>query len=125
MIDKRAYSCHANYMRQFERTISDDLNFYSLLGVLQSGMWLKTDIEEYLRPYALSHGRFSILLSLSNTPNSSLIGNELSNQLGVSKATISRMIQRLFEEGYLICDTDRVDLRKKRYTLAGDRKSVV
>ena len=78
-----------------------------------------------MRPYRLSQGRFSILLSIGNAPNSRLSGNELSSQLGVSKATISKMIKRLSEEGYLICGTNRVDLRKKQYTLTGKANALL
>jgi DNA-binding MarR family transcriptional regulator len=99
------------------KTTSDDLNFYSLLGVLQSGMWLQSDIEKHLKQYKLSHGRFSILLSLNESPNNGLIGNELAKRLGVSKATISKMIERLADERYLICTADQIDLQKKAILL--------
>jgi len=107
------------------KTTSDDLNFYSLLGVLQSGMWLQSDIEKYLKQYKLSHGRFSILLSLNESLDNGLIGNELSKRLGVGKATISKMIDRLAEEKYLICVTDPIDLRKKKYSLTTKAKELL
>jgi DNA-binding MarR family transcriptional regulator len=98
------------------KTRSDDLNFYTLLGVLQSGMWLQSDIEKYLMQHKLSHGRFSILLSLNESPDDCLIGNDLSKRLGVSKTTISKMIERLAEEDYLTHAADRIDLRRKKYS---------
>jgi DNA-binding MarR family transcriptional regulator len=107
------------------KTTSDDLNFYSLLGVLQSGMWLQSDIEKYLKQYKLSHGRFSILLSLNESPNNGLIGNELAERLGVSKATISKMIERLADERYLICTADQIDLRRKQYSLTTKAKALL
>jgi DNA-binding MarR family transcriptional regulator len=98
-------------------TAGDDLTFYSLLAVLQSGMWLLSDIENYLRRYKLSHGRFSILLSLVESAQSTLAGIELATILGVSKPTITRMLGRLIEDRYLTCTADESDRRRKKYLL--------
>jgi len=98
-------------------TAGDEITFYSLLAVLQSGMWLLSDIERYLSRYKLSHGRFSILLSLVESAHSTLAGVELATILGVSKPTITRMIGRLVGDGYLTCSADESDLRRKKYLL--------
>jgi DNA-binding MarR family transcriptional regulator len=80
-------------------------------------MWLQSDIEKYLGEYKLSHGRFSILLSIFESPVNSLIGNELSARLGVGKATITKMIDKLISEEYVIYIADKNDLRRKKYFL--------
>jgi DNA-binding MarR family transcriptional regulator len=107
------------------KTSTDDLNFYALLAVLQSGMWLQSDIERYLRGYKLSHGRFSILLSLVEAEDKSLIGNDLAVLLGVGKPTIARMVDRLIEEEYLTVAVDEDDLRRKRYLLTGKARALI
>ncbi len=104
---------------------SDDLNFYSLLAVLQSGMWLQSDIERYLRGYRLSHGRFSILLSLVEAKDMTLIGNELAVILGVGKPTIAKMVERLIEEEYLTVAADEDDLRRKKYLLTKKARAII
>jgi DNA-binding MarR family transcriptional regulator len=104
-------------MEAGKMTRSDDLTFYSLLGVLQSGMWLLSDIEKYLLTWGLSHGRFSILLSIMESPDDSLIGNEISARLGVAKATVTKMVEKLASEGYVRCAADPGDMRKKRFSL--------
>lgn len=104
-------------MRRAVGTAGDDLTFYSLLAVLQSGMWLLSDLESYLRRYELSHGRFSILLSLVESAEPTLAGIELATILGVSKPTITRMIGRLIGDGCLTCTGDEGDLRRKKYQL--------
>jgi DNA-binding MarR family transcriptional regulator len=96
---------------------ADDLNFYSLLGILQCGMWLQADIEKYLNGSGLSHGRFSILLSLIESPDASLIGNELAGRLGVGKSTIAKMVEKLIEDKFVNYTLDESDLRKKKYAL--------
>jgi DNA-binding MarR family transcriptional regulator len=107
------------------KTSTDDLNFYALLAVLQSGMWLQSDIESYLRGYKLSHGRFSILLSIVEAEDKTLIGNDLAVLLGVGKPTIARMVDRLIDEEYLMVAVDKDDLRKKRYLLTGKARALI
>jgi|GEM_PF-612837 len=97
--------------------LNDDLTFYALLGILQSGMWLQADIERYLSPFGLSHGRFSILLSVMNGGKSSRIGSDLANLLGVSKATVAKMVDRLIRDEYLSCHEVAADRRRKRYAI--------
>ncbi len=107
------------------RTAGDDLNFYSMLGVLQSGMWLQSDIENYLGKHKLSHGRFSILLSLTDSEHDGLFGNELATQLGVAKPTISRLIQKLIDEEYIAFTSKPSDLRTKKYSLTKKAKDLL
>jgi DNA-binding MarR family transcriptional regulator len=107
------------------KAAGDDLNFYSMLGVLQSGMWLQSDIESYLGNYRLSHGRFSILLSLTDAEHNGLIGNELATQLGVAKPTIARMVQKLIDEDYLTVSSEADDSRAKKYSLTRKAKDLL
>jgi DNA-binding MarR family transcriptional regulator len=104
---------------------TDDLNFYALLAVLQSGMWLQSDIERYLGGFKLSHGRFSILLSLVEAEDNTLIGNDLAALLGVGKPTIARMVDRLVAEEYLRVAADKNDLRRKTHRLTRKARALV
>ena len=95
----------------------DNLTFYSMLSVLQGGMWLLNDIEEYLRPYDMSHGRFSILISILGSADGHRHPIELARVLGRSKPTIARMIDRLEKDGYVQIGMVPGDQRKKRLSL--------
>jgi len=103
----------------------DDLSFYSLLGVLQSGMWLQADLEKFLSKFGLSHGRFSILLAIESATEGDLIGNDLALRLGVSKPTIAKMTTRLLQDGLLRCDMDGKDGRKRHYHLTEKAKEIL
>ncbi len=92
----------------------NNLTFYSMLSVLQGGMWMLNDMELYLKPFNLSHGRFSILLTLLGSTNKSLNPVELAEKLGKSKPTITKMIEKLISDG-LVSNTD--DSRDKRRKL--------
>lgn len=96
---------------------ADDLNFYSLLAVLQSGMWLRADIESYLAPFGLSHGRFSILLSLQEADAGGVISRDLATLLGVSKPTVTKMVAKLVDEQLIYCTAGTEDSRRKQYHL--------
>jgi DNA-binding MarR family transcriptional regulator len=95
----------------------DDLNFYSLLAVLQSGMWLQSDFENFLVPFGLSHSRFSILLAILHSSRGELFGNQLATRLGVAKSTIAKMVAKLIDEKLVECIADTNDSRRKRYSL--------
>jgi DNA-binding MarR family transcriptional regulator len=95
----------------------DDLTFYSMLAVLQGGMWLLNDIEEFLKAYGISHGRFSILLALMQSNDAAMISREIAMMLGKSKPTVARMLTRLASDGLIRLDSDRTDGRKKRIGL--------
>jgi DNA-binding MarR family transcriptional regulator len=105
--------------------LNDDLTFYSLLGILQSGMWLQADIERYLAPFGLSHGRFSIMLSVIDAGGSSRIGSDIANSLGVSKATIAKMVDRLIRDEYLTFHGVASDRRQKQYSLTQKGRKLV
>ncbi len=102
----------------------DDLSFYSLLGVLQSGMWLQADLEKFLSQFGLSHGRFSILLAIEGE-DGKLIANDLAMRLGVSKPTIAKMSSRLVADGYVNCFVDGKDGRRRHYSLTVKAKELL
>jgi DNA-binding MarR family transcriptional regulator len=112
-------------MAPSDLTALDELNFNSLLAVLQTGMWLQSDIERYLAEFGLSHGRFSILLAIMDSSDEALIGKELAIRLGVSRPTITKMIEKLGEEGFLSRSPDDSDLRSKRFALTGKARKLL
>lgn len=77
----------------------DDLTFSAMFGILQCGMWLLNDIETFLRPFGLSHGRFSILLAIMEAGDGVVQPVVLARMLGKSKPAITQMIDRLKSDG--------------------------
>jgi len=103
----------------------EDLSFYSLLAVLQAGMWLQSDLEKFCEPFGLSHGRFSILLAILDKTEGGVIGNELATRLGVAKPTITKMVTKLIDDGFIESVTDTSDSRKKRYSITGKASALL
>jgi DNA-binding MarR family transcriptional regulator len=116
-IDSKRISWHANKIMWNGKRPSDDYNFYSLLGIVQGGMWLQKDFEQYLKNFDLSFGRFSILLSLMESNSQNNNGSELSRRLGVSKATTSKMVKKLGEDNLIEIKKDENDGRVLWYAL--------
>jgi DNA-binding MarR family transcriptional regulator len=112
-------------MAAFHKTPLDDLNFSSLLAVLQGGMWLQADIERYLAGFGLSHGRFSILLAIRASSDGTLIGKEIATRLGVSRPTVAKMIGKLRAEGFVRASADRGDLRNRRCELTNKARELL
>jgi DNA-binding MarR family transcriptional regulator len=111
----------------------DDLNFYSLLGIVQAGMWLQDDLEKYLAGHGVSYGRFSLLLAVLE-PQDSPAGagaparaapNELAARLGLGRATVAKMLDKLRAEGLVAEEADADDARKKRLSATRKGKALL
>ena len=96
----------------------DDLTFRSLLSVLEGGMRLQNDIENFLKPFSISHGRFSILLTLLRNEDSDVIHKEISSFLGKSLPTITKMLARLTADGLIEVSKSAGDRRVKKFNLS-------
>lgn len=77
-------------------------------------MKVATDIENYteqvLAPHQLSGGRFMLLFLLRSTP-AGLMPSEISQQLGVTQATVSGLINSLEKQELLKRETHQKDGR--------------
>ncbi|MBI9101522.1 MAG: MarR family transcriptional regulator [Spirochaetales bacterium] len=95
----------------------DNLTFYSLLSLLQGGMWLLNDIENFLKDFGISHGRFSVLLSLKETKDHMALPADIARSLGKSKPTITKMIGRMESDGLVVINTGKRDGRTREMAL--------
>lgn len=91
----------------------DEFTFETLLTVLEKGNAMQNDIEEYLRPFNISHGRFSILLTLYKHLNDWVHPSYLADALNKRRPTITGMIKKLAADGFITEKDDEVDGRKK------------
>ncbi len=95
----------------------DDLTFFSMLSLLQGGMWLLNDLENYLKPFGLSQGRLSILLEITESQGGIVSPGDLARQTGKSRPTVTRMIERLDKDGLITVHSDNDDRRSKILSL--------
>jgi len=104
-------------MIQDSFSTTTNLTFYALLSILQNGMWLQTDIEKYLKTFNISHGQFSILLVIYESHTESLTNDQIAIKLNRSKPTITKLIDKLIEEGHITYIKEKKDKRRKLYLL--------
>jgi len=95
----------------------DDLTFYSMYSVLQSGMWLLNDLETYLRPLGISQAKLSILLAITSSEEGVVSPHELAMITGKSRPGITRTIESLAMKNLIRIDRDFTDGRRKKLSL--------
>lgn len=96
----------------------DDLTFAALVSIYKTGNKLLNDIEEFLKPYNISHGRFSILLNLYEHLGRSLYPSEIADSLEISRPTVTGMLKKLVRDGLVTRVVDGDDARKSKIRLS-------
>lgn len=96
----------------------DDLTFSAMYNIMQSGMWILNDLETYLRPLGMSQARLTVLLMLQEESGRILKAKDIAKTTGKSRPAITRMIEKLSEEGLVLVDEDDIDGRVKRLMLS-------
>lgn len=71
--------------------------------------------DEALRPIGLSHGQFSLLISL-NRPEAPRLG-DVARLLGMDRTTLTANLKPLERRGLLTVDADPADRRSRRLAL--------
>ena len=95
----------------------DDMTFTAMYSVLQSGMWLLNDLETYLRPLKMSQAKLSILLAITASKEGIVSPHEIARITGKSRPGITRIIEKLSEEGFIAINRDYQDGRRKKLSL--------
>lgn len=96
----------------------DDLTFAALVSIYKTGSKLLNDIEEFLKPYNISHGRFSILLNLYEHLGRSLYPSDIADSLEISRPTVTGMLKKLVRDGLVTRVVDGDDARKSKIRLS-------
>lgn len=97
----------------------DESGFYTLLRVWETGNALLNDLEEFLKGFGLSHGRFSILLTLyqkqvqNQDSGKAVAPSKIAGELKKQRPTISGMLRKLVDDKLVAEIPDSGDGRKK------------
>ena len=103
----------------------DDLTFSTMYNIMQSGMWLLNDLENYLRPLNMSHARLTVLLMLKESNRREIRPKDIAKITGKSKPAITRMVEKLLHDGLISIDQDELDGRVKKLSLTGEGNSLL
>lgn len=102
-------------LREFARRYPqvDPSAVESCLAVLRVSTDILTAIDHFLARHNLSLGRFTVLMILMRAPETPVMACEIADKAGVTRATITGLLDGLEREG-LIC----------REQVAGDRRAI-
>lgn len=93
----------------------EDINFiYTMLHFISVGTKMRASAENFFARFQLSTGRFMILTQMMLNPEKGLHPSTLADRLGVSRATITGLLDKLEQDGLI-----------KRAQSAQDKRSVV
>ncbi len=73
--------------------------------LLHTGNRLAALAEQHLQSEGISHARFVVLALLNRVPGHAIPGGELAHKIGVTKQTLTSLVDGLEESGY-VCRMD-------------------
>ncbi|WP_273726069.1 MarR family winged helix-turn-helix transcriptional regulator [Brucella gallinifaecis] len=111
---------HDALLGELERRHSPFANaLKTCFEVLSLAAAIDRDCANRLAPHKLSEGKFILLFLLENSPDG-LSPHELSERAGVTRATITGLLDGLERDGFLMRHADTQDRRKLTVRLTPD-----
>ncbi|THB67584.1 MAG: MarR family transcriptional regulator, partial [Desulfovibrio sp.] len=93
--------------------------------LLKTGSDLLTGFEKMLQRYGLSQGRFLILVVMNRQPGQAMSPSVLAQKIGVTRATMTGLIDGLVRDGYIARDRHPSDRRKQDLLLTQTGKTLL
>jgi MarR family transcriptional repressor of emrRAB len=90
----------------------EPLSVKAAVTLLKTGSDVLTGFEKMLKGYGLSQGRFLILIVMNRKPGESTTPSVLAKKIGVTRATMTGLIDGLVRDGLLKRDAHENDRRK-------------
>ena len=85
--------------------------------LLKTGSDVLTGFEQMLKGYGLSQGRFLILMVMNRKPRTSTTPSILARKIGVTRATMTGLIEGMVKEGLIRRYSNEKDRRKQNLKL--------
>lgn len=89
----------------------DPESIAAYLLLLRVASDLSSTINEYLDEHGISHGRFTVLGLLNRDPSQGLCPAELADKAGVTRATMTGLLDGLENDGYIAREGHLADRR--------------
>jgi DNA-binding MarR family transcriptional regulator len=80
---------------------------------------MRLSFGRFLQGYGLSQGRFLTLMFLRRDPDLAVAPSTLARWVGVTRATMSGLLEGLARDGLVACGHDDADRRRKSVRLSG------
>jgi DNA-binding MarR family transcriptional regulator len=97
----------------------------SALTLLKVAAELQVALNQHFAHYNLSQGRFVVLIMLYTTPGTEMCCSDIADSIGVSRATITGLLDGLEREGLLKRVDDREDRRRITVTLTANGRKLL
>lgn len=89
----------------------------AMVRLLRVGSDLMAAFERMLGRYGLSQSRFLVLLVLNRNPSQPMAPSEISERVGVTRATMTRLLESLEREGLIMRRANEADGRRQDLSL--------
>lgn len=103
----------------------EPLSVKATVTLLRTGSDLLTGFEKMLGRYGLSQGRFLILIVMNRTPDELTSPSILAQKIGVTRATMTRLIDGLEKDSLIKRFPHESDRRKQRLKLTGKGRNLL
>ena len=108
------------------RYLGEDVNsVLAYLLLLRAGNELELLFAPFFERYDLSEGRFAVLMCLLETPQGTLAPSQLAQSLGVTRATITKLVDGLERSGLVARHLDTRDRRAWLISLTAEAHSLL
>ena len=103
----------------------DPSSVKAAVTLLKTGSDVLTGFEKMLKVYGLSQGRFLILLVMNRQPDKSTTPSVLAEKIGVTRATMTGLIDGLVKDGFIKRFSHKSDRRKQNLRLTESGKNAL
>ena len=108
------------------RYLGDDANsVLAYVLIMRTGNDLEALFDPFFERYHLSVGRFSVLMTLQDGPEQTLAPSQLAQALGVTRATITKLLDGLEHSGLIERRLDPTDRRAWLVTLTATARELL
>ena len=103
----------------------DPLSVKATVTLLRTGSDLLTGFEKMLGKYGLSQGRFLVLIVMNRQPDKETTPSVLADKIGVTRATMTGLLDGLEKDGLIKRFAHEKDRRKQSLKLTKKGKAVL
>ena len=117
LLDQPTRNEFQSLARRYENM--DPSSVKAAVTLLKTGSDILTGFEKMLKRYGLSQGRFLILIVMNRQPDKPTSPSILAKQIGVTRATMTGLIDGLVKDGLISRGRHGHDRRKQELKLTG------
>ena len=103
----------------------DPISVKTAVTLLKTGSDVLTGFEKMLKRYGLSKGRFLILIVMNRQPDLSMAPSVLAQKIGVTRATMTGLIDGLVKDGLIRRYAHKTDRRRQNLKLTSEGKTIL